>query len=177
MKILATILIAITLSGCIAIPYPHRVTDLPKTQGTVVDSQTGKPVSNAVITLSNFHNKQYFRGNEIWSVNNDPEIQRATKTDLSGKFIFEEVKHWQYFKFLWLGPLDIHLPCSELSLTYQFNPSDKPILFDDPKTQSFAFRQIYSPHIIIGDNSTPRYGPITFETLKITSPNNEGMVE
>ncbi len=176
MRMLASILIAITLSGCVAIPYPHRVTDLPETQGTIVDGQTGKPIPNFAVTISKFQNRQYFRGNVICEMNNDPDMQKTVRTDQSGKFVFSEESHWKFFKFLWLGPIDFLYLCSELCLTYQLDSSGEPLHFDDKQSHSFAFRPVYNPHIIIGDNSSPRYGPIIFDVLRTKTPNQPSEV-
>lgn len=161
MKFLVVIFTAIVLFGCVPIPYPHRVTDIPEVKGSVVNADTGKPVGNVAITLSKFCNR------EMFGENKKPVMQKTSKTNVAGEFVIEEEKHWLFFKFLWLGAIDFGFLSSELNLTYQIEPTDKPLCFSDPSSECFASRPVYNPHIIIGDNSTPRYGPYDFHTLKI----------
>jgi hypothetical protein len=175
MKAIITILAMITLSGCVPIPYPHRVTDMPQINGTLIDELTGEPVENITVIAT-----KYYDGGLVWSndeplmIELNPLAQQNTLSCSNGGFIIEKDEHWQFFKFLWLGPIDFPHFTTAVSLSYKRDPKESPTVFPAIK---LGHKLDYVPYI--GYDSDPKYGPYRLNNLKIdiSQPDNREVRE
>jgi hypothetical protein len=171
MKFLATVILIITLSGCIAIPYPHRITDMPEVQGTIVNAESNEPMKNITVLLSKYHKKRFYDIDEKKSIEEPPVDQQIVVTSDDGQFKFQKEEHWFFFKFFWLGPIDFMYESSELRLSYKLEFNDKPQNFDKAESVGFGGKYIYSPSF--GHLGDAQYGPFKFDTLEINNPNQK----
>lgn len=81
------LLALVATSGCIAIPYPHKVVPHSHITGRTVDAETGEPLPDMIVSLTS-----------------TPRIRRVTNAD--GFFEFAPQAEWRYFCIVWLLPVD-----------------------------------------------------------------------
>ena len=81
----------VLLSGCVVIPQPHDVVDLPRVTGTV--RSLGAPVAGAVLTMNAMDNP---------SACDEPVARASTGPD--GAFAFDEVSHRALWRLVVLAP-------------------------------------------------------------------------
>lgn len=156
------------LCGCVAVPYPHRVTKYPEIKGKII--QNDQPAENLTVVLTKIQIEpflnQYTQSREQTTLF---EIQ--TKTDSNGEFVFSEKKKWQYFKYLILAPVDGTPIGTNFDLEYKIDSDEKLHSFPNSyQTTGICYKTAYIPIYMHPQNEVPKYNAINLGTIKI--PNN-----
>jgi hypothetical protein len=87
------LLLMLGLTGCLAIPYPHKIVPYSHITGRIIDANTGAPVAGAIVGLSQGH--------------------ASRETDSNGNFEFKPEEEWRLFFNLPLLPFEFWWMCGD----------------------------------------------------------------
>ena len=165
MKSALLILISISLCGCVAVPYPHKVTKHPEIKGRII--QKDQPVENLTVVLTKYQTEAFldeFKGGH----EKTPLFEVKTQTNSNGEFFFPETKEWTFFKFLILAPVDGTPLGTSFDLDYQIDSDENLDSFPNSyQTTDIACKNAYVPIYLHHNNKVPQYDPINLGNIKI----------
>lgn len=153
-RVIPLALLAVLATGCLAIPYPHKVTKFPGVSGVLVTQTTGEPIPGVTVKVT--------RRYELPGTQNPTQAQidasiideRLTTTSANGWFQIEPEESPHFVKFLPLVPFDPFWMPVLLDISYQLAPGQA---FCEASYPPYLGFYIDHPQCIVGMASG--YGP------------------